>query len=87
MGLCRGKARGREEGKLGAKGLLALLSEYTAFAADEIQMYLNIRSALCSLPFTAGDGCFLQDTVNTLTKETYFLLQRKSYSSVSICQL
>lgn len=59
------------------QGLLASLLEFMAFAADEIQMYLKINSALFPFPFTAGDGFFFQETKNTLAKETCISLLKE----------
>lgn len=42
----------------GGRGVLASLSDFAAFAADEIQMDLTINSALFPLPFMAGDRFF-----------------------------
>lgn len=45
-------------GKCRGQGLPALLSEFMAVDADEIQMDLKINSALLPLPFTSGDELF-----------------------------
>lgn len=52
------KVNGRGEGNPGGQGLLALLLELTVFAADEIQMDLQLSSALFPLPSTAGAFLF-----------------------------
>lgn len=69
--------RGRGGGKLGDRALLALLSEFMVFAADEIQMDLKINSALFPLPITPEDGFFFQETKNTLPKETCISLRKE----------
>ena len=77
-GTCRA-APGKRERETGrkARGLLASLPEFGAFAADGIQMYLKINSARLPLPFTPGDGFFLQATKNTSAKGTCVSLPKE----------